>query len=473
MKQEKQSNLMNKIVSLCKRRGFVYPSAEIYGGTGSVWDFGPLGVELKNNIKREWWKSMVQENADIVGIDSSIITNREVLKASGHEGGFVDPLVECKICHARFRADHPETIKEHFAKDHKEKLVDDNITDARAFNLMFKTYMGPVADEKNVAYLRPETAQGIFVNFKNILESSRAKLPFGIAQMGKSFRNEITPGNFIFRTREFEQMEMEYFVKPEEAENYYKKWIEARHKWYIDLGIKKENLRLRPHAEEELAHYAMAATDVEYQFPFGWSELEGIANRKDFDLQTHEKHSGRDMKFFDESSKEKFWPYVIEPAAGVDRAMLAFIVDGYEEKCQISNVKNQNNGVPAAQSDHQSPITNHQLQSDRSDGEVVLRLHPRLAPIKAAIFPLVKKEKLPEIAREIYQTLSKHYMVQYDESGSVGRRYRRQDEIGTPWCITVDFDSLKDKTVTIRDRDSMEQERIKISEIKKYLDDKL
>lgn len=456
MQQKENSNdVMDKVVSLCKRRGFVYPSAEIYGGTGSVWDFGPLGVLLKNNIKNEWWKSMVQENADIVGIDSSVITRREVLKASGHEQGFVDPLVECKICHARFRADQPDTISDHFTQTHKDKTPEGNITDARAFNLMFKTFMGPVADDENMAYLRPETAQGIFVNFKNILESSRGKLPFGIAQIGKSFRNEITPGNFIFRTREFEQMEMEFFVNPDEAESYYKKWIEERFNWYKNLGIKQENLRLRPHAQEELAHYAIAATDVEYKFPFGWSELEGIANRQDFDLQTHEKHSGRDLKYFDEETKKKFWPYVVEPAAGVDRAALAFLVDAYEEKHPTE-----------VDSSGQSP-------NDRSEGEVVLHFHPKLAPIKAAVFPLVKKDKLPEIARDIYQELIKHYMVQYDESGSVGRRYRRQDEIGTPWCITVDFDSLDDKTVTVRDRDTMGQERIKISEIKDFFDKKL
>jgi len=471
---------MSRIVSLCKRRGFVYPSAEIYGGTGSVWDFGPLGVLLKNNIKNEWWRAMVQENADIVGIDSSVITRREVLKASGHEQGFVDPLVECKICHTRFRADQPETISDHFTQTHKDKTPEGNITDARAFNLMFKTFMGPVADDENMAYLRPETAQGIFVNFKNILESSRGKLPFGIAQIGKSFRNEITPGNFIFRTREFEQMEMEFFVNPDEAESYYKKWIEERFNWYKDLGIKQENLRLRPHAEEELAHYAMAATDVEYKFPFGWSELEGIANRQDFDLQTHEKHSGRDLKYFDEETKKKFWPYVVEPAAGVDRAALAFLVDAYEEKNQKSNIKNQNNGMSSTSSDNNYSLSEDNSESkgnnkkqERAEGETVLHFHPKLAPIKAAVFPLVKKDKLPEIARGIYDDLKKHYMVQYDESGSVGRRYRRQDEIGTPWCITVDFDSLDDKTVTVRDRDTMEQERIEIKNIKTFIEEKL
>lgn len=427
---------MAKVVSLCKRRGFVYPSAEIYGGTGSVWDFGPLGVEIKQNLKKVWWRDMVQKRADIVGLDSAIITRQEVLQASGHEKGFVDPLVECKICHERFRADHRQLVENHFSKCHKGKVVEKNITPARSFNLMFKTFMGPVDNDDNIAYLRPETAQGIFLNFKNVLESSRQKIPFGIAQVGKSFRNEITPGNFIFRTREFEQMEMEYFVRPSDADHYYKKWVEARFKWYHSLGIKKENLRLRPHETEELAHYAIAATDVEYQFPFGWSELEGIANRQDYDLQTHETHSGRDLKYFDEELKEKFWPYVIEPAGGVDRMLLAFIVDAYEET---------------------------------EENEVVLRFHPKLAPIKAAIFPLVKKDKLPDTAKQLYDELKKDFMVAYDEAGSVGRRYRRQDEIGTPWCITVDFDTLGDNTVTVRNRDDRKQTRINISAVREYL----
>ncbi len=485
MAENKKDNLMEKIVSLCKRRGFVYPSAEIYGGTGSIWDFGPMGTELKRNIKNEWWRNMVQERDDIVGIDSSIITNPKVWQASGHTGsGFSDPLIECKECHERFRADHfpidtPGNddkanelwrdkwsglyINFHDSKDYSSKvkyahekvskdgivlcpkcLADKGFTEPRTFNILMKTFLGAVEGEKSEAYLRGETAQGIFINFKSVLESSRKKLPFGIAQIGKSFRNEITPGNFIYRTREFEQMEMEYFVKPDNSEENYKKWCEARFAWYENLGIKKENLRLRPHEQDELAHYAMAATDVEYKFPFGWSELEGIANRQDYDLQTHEKHSGKDMKYFDEETKTKFWPYVIEPAAGVDRATLAFLVDAYDL------IK--------------------EGQSGEESDEVVLRLHPRLAPIKAAIFPLVKKDKLPEVARDIYNDLSKHFMVQYDESGSVGRRYRRQDEIGTPWCITVDFDSLKDSSVTIRERDSMEQERIKISEVKDYLE---
>ena len=449
-----ENNLMEKIVSLCKRRGFVYPSAEIYGGTGAVWDFGPLGVLLKNNIKAEWWRTMVRERDDVVGLESAILTKREVLQASGHEKGFTDPLVECKICHERFRADHEHLVEEHFKKAHSDKEIKENLTSAKAFNLMFKTYMGPVDDEKNLAYLRPETAQGIFVNFKNILETSRVKLPFGIAQIGKSFRNEITPGNFIFRTREFEQMEMEYFVNPGAAAAEYKKWIEERKKWYLDLGIKQDNLRIRAHEAEELAHYAAAATDVEYQFPFGWSELEGIANRQDYDLKAHSEKSGRDLRYFDEEAGKKYFPFVIEPAAGVDRAALAFIVDAYEEKSKVKGQKSE--------SEH-----------ERDEGEVVLHLHPRLAPIKVAVFPLVKKDKLPEVAHDIYNGLKKRYFVTYDEAGSVGRRYRRQDETGTPWCVTVDFDSLKDDTVTLRDRDTMKQERVKIDDLDRVIDRKL
>jgi len=454
------NNQMEKIVSLCKRRGFVYPSAEIYGGTGAVWDFGPLGVLLKNNIKAEWWRSLVRERDNVVGLESAILTKREVLQASGHEKGFTDPLIECKICHERFRADHEHLIEEHFKKSHRDKEIKGNLTDAKSFNLMFKTYMGPVDNEKNLAYLRPETAQGIFVNFKSILETSRVKMPFGIAQIGKSFRNEITPGNFIFRTREFEQMEMEYFVSPEAAPAEYKKWIEERKKWYLDLGIKSDNLRLRAHASEELAHYAAAATDIEYQFSFGWSELEGIANRQDYDLRCHAEKSGRDLQYFDEETGKKYFPFVIEPAAGVDRAALAFIADAYEEKSEARSTKHETN-------------YNVKNSSDRSEGEVVLHLNPKLAPIKVAVFPLVKKDKLPEMARDIYNGLKKQYFVAYDEAGSVGRRYRRQDEIGTPWCVTVDFDSLKDNAVTLRDRDTMKQERVKIDDIGRIIEKKL
>jgi len=437
---QKTNNTMEEIVSLCKRRGFVFQSSEIYGGTGSVWDFGPMGVLLKNNIKALWWQAMVQERDDVVGLDSAILTKREVLQASGHEQGFSDPLVECKICHERFRADHQNVIDDHFKEKHKGDDVASNLTSAQEFNLMFKTFMGVIDNENNLAYLRPETAQGIFINYKQVMETSRLKLPFGIAQIGKSFRNEITPGNFIFRTREFEQMEMEYFVKPDEAEKHFEGWTASRLKWYQDLGINEKKLRLREHEQSELAHYANRAQDVEYEFPFGWSELEGIANRGDFDLKTHEKHSGKDLQYFDEVTREKFHPYVIEPAAGVDRATLAFIVDSYQH---------------------------------REGGDVVLKLHPKLAPIKVAVFPLVNKDRLPQVAKDICTDLRKLFMVQYDASGSVGRRYRRQDEIGTPWCVTVDFDSLEDNTVTVRDRDTMEQTRVKIIDLKENFEEKL
>lgn len=446
MEKNERSDLMNKIVSLCKRRGFIFQGSEIYGGAGSVWDYGPMGALLKNNVKAIWWRDMVQMRDDIVGLDSAILMNPKVWEASGHVSGFHDPLVECKKCHKRYREDHilGGRYGNVMGKDGRtvcpDKKCGGKLTESRQFNLMFKTFMGPVEDSAHTTYLRPETAQGIFVNFKNALETSRKKLPFGIAQIGKAFRNEITPGNFTFRTREFEQMELEYFVNPKEAEKFHKEWVEARKKWYLKYGIKKENLKLREHDKKELAHYAKAATDVEYKFPFGWSELEGIANRQDFDLKQHEKFSNVDLKYFNEETKEKFIPFVIEPSGGVDRATLAFLVDAYDEN---------------------------------EKGEVFLRLHPKLASIKAAIFPLVKKEGLPKIARDIYYDLKQNWQVMYDEVGSVGKRYRRQDEIGTPFCITVDFDSLKNETVTIRDRDSMKQERVKIKELKNYLQEKL
>lgn len=448
---------MEKIVSLCKRRGFVYQSSEIYGGTGSVYDFGPLGTELKKNIKDAWWKKFVIGRDDIVGVDSAIIQNPKVWEASGHLASFTDPLVECKKCHQRFRLDHVEE-----AKSKKEELTaeqkamvkcpqggEHEFTEAKDFNLMFKTFIGPVEESSSTAYLRPETAQGIFINFQNILQSTRVKVPFGIAQIGKAFRNEITPGNFIFRTREFEQMEIEYFVKPtkEDSEKSYQEWVSAAEKFYTDLGIKKENLTIREHDKEELSHYSIGTSDVEYRFPFGVSELGGIAQRTDFDLKQHETVSGKDMKYFEEATGEKYLPYVVEPSLGVDRAMLAFLVDAYDE-------------------------------SDGSDGreagEVTLRLDPRLAPVKVAIFPLVKKDRLPEIAKEIHQKLQKAGINSfYDESGSVGRRYRRQDEIGTPICVTVDFDSLEDNKVTVRDRDTMKQERVATTEIFNYIMSKI
>jgi len=435
--------LMEKIVSLAKRRGFIFPSSEIYGGLASCYDYGPLGVELKNNIKKAWWKKVVQEREDVVGLDASILMNPKVWEASGHLKGFVDPLAECKSCHKRFKLDD--------LKDKNKCSVCGGIlTEAKNFNLLFKTFMGPVEDDSAVIYLRPETAQGIFVNFNNILQSSRMKIPFGIAQIGKSFRNEITPGNFIFRTREFEQMELEFFVKPAEAKKWEKDWLKQRLNWYLDLGIKKKNLRLREHGKNELAHYAQSCSDVEYKFPFGWSELEGVANRGDFDLKQHQQFSGQDMTYQDQDGR-KYNPCVIEPSAGVDRPLLAFLVDAYEEIKGGRTTTTKSN----------------------KEQEVVLRLHKDLAPIKAAILPLSKKEPLKKLAQSIYKDLKKYWMVQYDEVGSIGRRYRRQDEIGTLYCITIDFDSLDDKKVTIRDRDTMKQKRIRIKELTDYLKDKL
>lgn len=471
--KEKNQTRMAEIVSLAKRRGMVMPAAEIYGGTGSIWDFGPLGVLLKNNIKLEWWRSIVQTKSNVVGIDGAIITRREVLDASGHESGFSDPLVDCKKCKSRFRFDHLMEGKFGLIKKDGQgqpicPSCGNELTAPRQFNLMFKTFLGPVEEETNLAYLRPETAQSIFTNFKYIQETARQKLPFGIAQIGKAFRNEITPGNFIFRNREFEQMELEWFCHPEEIANkksvadsdhnhvkspdeWYDYWINARLEWYWNLGIKKENLRLREHDKDELSHYAKSATDIEYNFEFGWSELEGVANRQDFDLKAHQAKSGQDLSYFDEDVKEKFIPHVIEPSVGVDRLILAFLVDAFE-KIEEKDDKEE---------------------KDREAGEIVLHLHPRIAPIKAAILPLVKKDKLPKIAQEIYRELSAIWQVDYDDSGSIGRRYRRQDEIGTPFCITVDFQSLDDKTVTIRDRDTMKQKRVKIKQISDILAEKL
>ncbi len=437
-------SLMEKIVSLAKRRGFIFQSSEIYGGLSSCYDYGPLGVELKNNIKRAWWKKMVQGREDTFGLDASILMNAKVWDASGHLSGFVDPLVECKSCHKRFKLDDLKGKKE--CPECRGQL-----TESRNFNLLFKTFMGPVEGESSVVYLRPETAQGIFVNFINVLQSGRAKIPFGIAQIGKSFRNEITPGNFIFRTREFEQMELEFFIKPNEAEKWYQYWLKQRLNWYLELGIKEENIRLRGHKKNELAHYAQDCSDIEYKFPFGWSELEGIANRRDFDLKRHAQYSSQDLSYLDEKTGEKFIPYVIEPSAGVDRSLLAFLIDAYEEvkggrTTTTKSVKEQ---------------------------EVVLHLHQDLAPVKAAILPLSKKEPLVKIAQDIYQELRRHWICQYDEVGSIGRRYRRQDEIGTLSCLTVDFESLKDKKVTVRDRETMRQERIAITKLVDYLKGKL
>ena len=426
---------MEKIVSLAKRRGFVFPSSDIYGGLNSCWDYGPLGVELKNNVKRAWWRSIVQFRDDMVGLDSSILMHPKVWEASGHVSGFTDPLVDCKQCRQRFRADHLE--------GDKCPECGGELTEARQFNLMFKTFLGPVEESAAVVYLRPETAQGIFVNFLNVLNSTRMKVPFGIAQIGKSFRNEITPGNFTFRTREFEQMEIEYFVRPGTDEEIYEQWIKDRYQWYIELGMNPERLRIRPHESDELAHYARACSDVEYYFPMGWSELEGIANRTDFDLRQHSEFSGNKLEYFDPSTNEHFVPYVIEPSAGADRATLAFLLDAYHE------------------------------EPDKDEVRVVLRFHPALAPYKVAVLPLSKKEPLLGKAHEIWKSLRRHWLVDFDESKSIGRRYRRQDEIGTPYCVTVDFQSLEDNQVTIRDRDTMEQERISIDELEVYLREKL
>ena len=419
---------MDKIVSLAKRRGFIFQSSEIYGGLGSTWDYGPLGVELKRNVKEAWWRSVVWSRDDMVGLDAAILMHPRVWEASGHVAGFTDPLVECKVCHHRFRTD-----------DLSEPKCPDcggELTDPRMFNLMLKTFLGPVEDSASQVYMRPETAQGIFVNFDNVLTSSRRKLPFGIAQTGKAFRNEITPGNFIFRTREFEQMEIEYFVKPGDDEEWHQRWIQDRLQWYLDLGVRQENLRIRPHGQDELAHYAKACSDIDYNFPWGWAELEGIANRTDFDLRAHSEHSGADLTYYDEESKERFYPYVIEPSGGLDRATLTFLIDSYDE------------------------------EPDPGSREVrtVLRLHPVLAPVKVAVLPLSRNERLVPTAREVYDALRKAItgLVQYDDAQSIGRRYRRQDEIGTPLCVTVDFDTLEDRAVTIRDRDAMTQVRVPI-----------
>jgi glycyl-tRNA synthetase len=426
---------METIVSLCKRRGFVFQSSEIYGGLASCWDYGPLGVELKRNIKDAWWRAVIQERDDMVGMDTSIIMHPSTWVASGHVGGFSDPLVECKVCNMRWRADDLECDN---CPECGSKL-----TEPRQFNLMFKTFMGPVEDEANVVHLRPETAQGMFVNFDNIMSTTRKKLPFGIAQIGKSFRNEITTGNFIFRTREFEQMEIEFFVKPGTDGEWFDYWVNARFEWYINHGIKRENLRFRPHESDELAHYAKSCDDIEYLFPTGWAEIEGIANRGDFDLKQHAEHSGKSLTYFDEETNEHYIPYVIEPSAGVDRTALAFIVDAYDEDIAANEKR------------------------------VVLRFHPSLAPIKVAVLPLSKKENLTGVAKDVHFELRRHFVTQYDDAQSIGRRYRRQDEIGTPLCVTVDFQSLEDNQVTVRDRDSMEQIRLPITELVDTLRSKL
>jgi glycyl-tRNA synthetase len=426
---------MEKLVSLCRRRGFIFPSSEIYGGLSSCWDYGPLGVELKKNIKDAWWRATVQQRDDMVGLDASILMHPKVWEASGHVEGFSDPLVECKECHKRWRSDE--------LKGAKCPDCGGELTEPKLFNLMFKTFVGPVEDEASVVYLRPETAQGMFVNFENVLNTTRKRLPFGIAQIGKSFRNEVTTGNFIFRCREFEQMEIEFFVKPGTDKEWFDYWVEERLNWYMSLGIKKDNLKLREHTKEELAHYAMECYDINYLYPMGWAELEGIANRGDFDLVQHAKASGKNLNYYDEENKEHIVPYIIEPSAGVDRTALAILCDAYDE--------------------------------DVADGEarVLLHLHPSIAPIKVAVLPLSRKETLAPLSKEVYDELRQCWMTSFDEAQSIGRRYRRQDEIGTPFCVTVDFESLEDKQVTIRERDSLRQIRVPIESLKNTLQAKL
>ncbi len=433
---------MDKIVELCKRRGFVFQSGEIYGGIGSTWDYGPLGVELKRNIRDAWWKENVRMRDDVVGLEAAIVTNPRVWEASGHVSGFSDPMVDCKECKQRYRADQLE--------GDKCPACGGELTKARQFNLMFKTFMGPVEDSAAVAYLRPETAQGMFVNFKNIHNATRKKLPFGIAQIGKSFRNEITPGNFIFRTREFEQMEIEFFVMPGTDEEWHQHWIDSRWNWYMKLGMTPERLRLRPHEADELAFYSKATTDIEYLFPIGWSELEGVANRADYDLKQHMEHSGENLTYFDDATGESLVPYCIEPAGGVDRCLLAFLIDSYNEEVI-------------------------QKESGKTDKRTVLKLHKALAPIKVAVLPLLRnRPEIVETAKNLAAELRPHMTTMYDDTASIGRLYRRQDEIGTLWCITVDVQTVEeDQMVTIRDRDTMEQIRVPITEVKDLLVQKL
>ena len=441
------------IVELCKKRGIIFPSSEIYGGMRSTWDYGPLGVELKENIKREWWRSMVQLRPDIVGLDASILMHPKVWEASGHLESFSDPLVECVDCHQRWRHDH---LEEAAAKTGGTgEIVCPNcgghLTDPKNFNLMFKTFAGPVEDDTAVVWMRPETAQAMFVDFPTIQRAARMKVPFGIAQTGKSFRNEITPGNFIFRTREFEQMEMEFFVEPGTDEQWHQYWIDERTNWYVDLGMRRENLRIREHDADELSHYAKRTVDVEYFFPddsMGWSELEGIANRTDFDLKAHEKVSGQDLTYFDQPNDNRYHPYVIEPAAGATRATLAFLYDAYRVE--------------------QAPDAKGEMQE-----RVMLKLDKRLAPYKVAVLPLSKKDELRPTAQKVFDLVKTRWMSEYDETQSIGRRYRRQDEIGTPYCVTVDFDTLDDDAVTIRDRDTMQQDRVAIDRLVDYLDERL
>jgi glycyl-tRNA synthetase len=436
------ADLVEAVTSLAKRRGIAFQSSEIYGGLRSSWDYGPLGVELRRNIRSSWWRSMVQLRDDVVGLEAAIIMSPRVWEASGHVAGFHDPLVECLNCHQRFREDHlgddptcPNCGQKRF-------------TEPRQFNLMFKTHMGPVEDESSVAYLRPETAQAMFVDLALVQQTSRKKIPFGIAQTGKSFRNEITPGNFIFRTREFEQMEMEYFVEPGTDDEWFEYWVNERLQWYVDLGIRKEKLRLRPHEPDELAHYAKAASDVEYEFPFGWQEVEGIANRTDFDLKAHQEASGEDLTYFDQEQDRRYLPYVVEPAAGVDRILLTALVDAFREE-----------EAPTAKGG--------------TEKRTYLALHRDLAPTKVAVLPLSRNEQLAPDARGVFDLVKQAWMCDFDDAGSIGRRYRRQDEVGTPFCVTVDFDTLEDRQVTVRERDSMTQDRIPVENLVGYLAERL
>jgi glycyl-tRNA synthetase len=431
---------METVVNLCKRRGIVFPSSEIYGGLRSAWDWGPLGIELKRNVKNEWWRTMVHLRDDVVGLESSILMSRKVWEASGHVETFTDPLVECTSCHHRFRADHID-----LSKSCPDCGQGPSWTEPRQFNLMFKTHMGPVEDSAHVVYLRPETAQGMFVDFGTVLATSRKKIPFGIAQQGKSFRNEITPGNFVFRTREFEQMEMEFFVEPGTDDRWHDYWLKERMQWFLDLGLSSERIRLREHEQDELSHYAKRTFDIEYDFPgMGWSELEGIANRTDFDLKAHAAHSGEDLSYFDQESDSRFVPFVIEPALGVERATLAFLIDAFAEE-----------EAPTA--------------SGKMERRAVLKLHHRLAPHKVAVLPLSKHADLTPVANNIAGDVRRRFVTDFDVAGSIGRRYRRQDEVGTPFCVTIDFETLTDNQVTVRDRDSMEQERVPVGDLVEYL----
>ncbi len=438
------TSLMDRLVSLAKRRGFIFQSSEIYGGVGSVWDYGPLGVELKKNLKERWWRSMVYERDDIEGLDAAILMHPRVWEASGHVAGFTDPMVDCRTCKARFRADQLDQMQ---CPQKPSKIPGEadqcDLTEPRMFNLMFKTFMGPVEDDAAMVYLRPETAQGIYVNYLNVMQSSRQKVPFGIAQVGKAFRNEITPGNFIFRTREFEQMEMQYFVPPGEDDKWFEEWREKRMQWHVDLGITADKLRYHEHAPDELAHYAKIAYDIEYEFPFGWQEFEGIHNRTDFDLSRHQEYSGKKLEYMDPITKDRFVPYIIETSLGADRLTLVVLADAYRE------------------------------EEVKGEKRVVLGLNPAIAPIKVGIFPLVKKDGMPEFARRVHDDLRGRFPTFYDEKGAIGRRYRRQDEAGTPFGVTVDGQTLDDQTVTIRDRDSLEQDRVHADQVLSYLEERL